>query len=142
MAKGPDPRVNARPIEDVPALLREGAAEFNARRFWHAHEAWESAWHALRAAQLAGPAELVHGLILVAAALENATRGKEAGFKRQAAEGLYLMRTQLAHAPKSGLREPTLLLDALTLLYLDACRRPEWATWNAGGWEAPRVDFA
>ena len=40
------------PLEDVPRLLREGAAEFNARRFWHAHEAWESAWHALRARRL------------------------------------------------------------------------------------------
>lgn len=31
-----------------PALwkvLREGVLEFDAERFWHAHEAWEAAWH-------------------------------------------------------------------------------------------------
>lgn len=140
VAKGPDPRVNAAPRSEVPRLLREGAAEWNARRFWHAHEAWESAWHSLRAAGEEDPAEALHGLILCAAALENATRGKEDGFRRQMAEGLWLLRTRKDGAGPLGL--PAGLVDALALLYLDACRRLDWAAWNASGWQAPHVEFA
>lgn len=141
MPKGPDPRADPAPLADVPRLLREGAAEWNAARFWHAHEAWESAWHALRGAGRAEEAAFVKGLIVAAAALENATRGKEAGFRRQMAEGLYLMRTSLAAAPGLGLDEPEALLDALALLYVDAMRRVDWAWWNASGWRAPPVAF-
>ena len=140
--KGPDPRASPAPPEDVPRLLREGAAEWGARRFWHAHEAWESAWHALRAAGDADAAEVVHGLILCAAGLENATRGKESGFKRQLAEGLFLLRTHADAAARAGLADAPRLLDALALLYVDACRRLDWAAWNAGGWRAPPVDLA
>lgn len=140
MAKGPDPRKDALPRAEVPRLLREGAAEFNARRFWHAHEAWEQAWHALRAAGESQAAEHLHGLILCAAALENATRGKEDGFKRQMAEGLYLMRTHPEGAEKLGLTWRA--MDALALLYVDACRRHDWARWNEGGWQAPRIEVA
>lgn len=142
MPKGPDPRANARPLADVPALLRAGAEELRGRRFWHAHEAWEEAWHALRAADRKDAAELLHGLILVAAALENATRGKEAGFKRQAAEGLHLLRAHLSAADELRLVEAPRLVDALTALYLDACRRRDWAQWNGAGWRAPEVTFA
>jgi predicted metal-dependent hydrolase len=137
--KGPDPRIETAPLADVPRLLREGAAQFNAREFWHAHEAWETAWHALRKED-ANAAEFLHGVILVAAALENAKRGKESGFKRQYAEGLYLMRTHLDAAPRVGL-DPK-ILDALALLYVDACRRLDWALWNASGWSAPTLEFA
>ena len=139
MAKGPDPRIQTAPLEDVPRLLREGAAEFNARRFFQAHEAWESAWHALRKHGAPDPAELLHGLILVAAALENATRGKEVGFKRQYAEGLYLMRTHQGAAAGIGLSPH--LLDDLALLYVDACRRLDWEHWRGSDWSAPRVEF-
>lgn len=124
----------------MPRLLREGAAEWNARRFWHAHEAWESAWHSLRAAGEKDAAEFLHGLILCAAALENATRGKEDGFRRQMAEGLWLMRTHQEGAEALGLSWRT--MDALGLLYVDACRRLDWAHWNASGWQAPRVEPA
>lgn len=140
--KGPDPRADPRPLADVPALLRAGATEWNARRFWHAHESWEEAWHALRGAGQAGQAEALHGMILVAAALENATRGKEAGFKRQCAEGLFLLRTHLTDADALGIRDPATLLDALSLLYADACRRREWSRWNEGGWSAPEIRVA
>ncbi|GEM_PF-2447437 len=139
MPKGPDPRKEARPLADVPEMLSEGAREFAARRFWHAHEAWEGAWHALRAAGDADAAAYLKGMILVAAALENATRGKEEGFKRQMAEGLYALRTHPEGAARLGLDDPGSWLDALALLYVDACRRRDWSWWNASGWQAPPV---
>lgn len=139
--RGPDPRAAPAPLADVPRFLRAGADEWNARRFWHAHEAWEQAWHALRAAGEAEAAEFLHGLIVCAAALENATRSKEAGFKRQCAEGLFLMRTHLDAAPRLGLRDGARLVDALALLYVDACRQRRWEWWNASGWSAPRVEL-
>ena len=137
MPKGPDPRVDPAPRAEVPRLLREGAEHWNAARFWHAHEAWESAWHSLRHAGEDAAAAYVKGLILAAAGLENATRGKEAGFKRQFAEGLFAIRT---HAPE-GLPLPgaRAFEDALVVLYADACRRREWADWNASGWRAPEL---
>ncbi|MEA3199883.1 MAG: hypothetical protein QOE90_1311 [Thermoplasmata archaeon] len=139
MAKGPDPRAAPAPLDEVPRLLREGAARFDAREFWHAHESWESAWHALRGAGEDDAAALVKGMILVAAALENATRGKEEGFKRQMAEGLYAIRASLGSAERLGLRDAGAWLDALSFLYADACRRREWTWWNESGWIAPRV---
>ena len=141
MPKGPDPRASPAPMGDVPRLLREGAAEWNARRFWHAHESWEAAWHAFRAAGDAEAAECLHGLILAAAALENATRGKEEGFKRQMAEALHLLRAHLDAAPRLALLAAPPLVDALVALYLDACRRRVWAQWNEGGWRAPLLAF-
>lgn len=138
MAKGPDPRVDPAPRADVPRLLQEGAEHWNAARFWHAHEAWESAWHTLRKAGEDEAAAYVKGLILVAAGLENATRGKEAGFKRQFAEGLFALRTRRP----VGLPLPSApaFEDALVVLYADACRRLDWHAWRASGWAAPRID--
>lgn len=137
VAKGPDPRKEARPLEGVPALLRAGAAEFNARRFWHAHEEWEEAWHALRAAGRAEEAAYLRGMILVAAALENATRGKEEGFKRQLAEGLYALKTHAAARAGLGLLDGAAWEEGIVTLYADACRRREWAWWNGEAWAAP-----
>lgn len=136
--KGPDPRKEAAPLEEVPRLLREGAAEWNAAKFWHAHEAWESAWHALRAAQRDAQAQYVRGMILCAAALENATRDKEEGFKRQFAEGIFSLKTGEAPAQLKAARSWE---EALVLLYADACRRREWSWWNKSGWKAPSVDL-
>lgn len=139
MPKGPDPRVDPAPLEDVPRLLREGAEEWNAARFWHAHEAWESAWHALRKAGEEDAAAFVKGMILVAAGLENAKRGKESGFKRQFAEGLFALHT---HAPTSlPLVEVPAWERALVVLYADACRRREWEAWRGSGWRAPRIEI-
>lgn len=142
MPKGPDPRADPAPLAQLPRLLAAGASEYNARRFWHAHESWETAWHAVRAAGDRDAAEFLHGMILCAAAFENATRGKEAGFKRQLAEGLFLMRTHIEGATRLGVSGPGAFLDALALLYVDACRRREWATWNTGGWSPPALVLA
>ena len=142
VAKGPDPRVNAAPRSEVPMLLREGAAEYDARRFWHAHEAWEQAWHALRAAGRADEAAYLRGMILVAAALENATRGKEEGFKRQFAEGLHALKAHPGARAALGLADGAAWEDALVALYADACRRREWSFWNGSGWAAPALRLA
>lgn len=135
--KGPDPRLNAKPLEDVPRLVAEGAREYNARRFWHAHEAWEEAWHALRAAKRDEAGGYLRGMILVTAALENATRGKESGFKRQLAEGLHALLAHEAGATELRVHAPRAWERALTALYADACRRRDWTWWNASGWTAP-----
>jgi hypothetical protein len=137
MPKGPDPRKETRPLEEVPAMLAQGAHEFASRRFWHAHEAWENAWHALRAAGSAEAAAYLKGMILVAAALENATRGKEAGFKRQMAEGIYALKTHPGGAATLGLADAAGWEDAITTLYADACRQLDWARWNGSAWTAP-----
>lgn len=142
VAKGPDPRQNAAPLHEVPRLLREGAAHYNGRRFWHAHESWEEAWHALRAAGHAEEAAYLRGMILITASLENATRGKEEGFKRQFAEGLHALLSHRSAAAPLGLADARAWEDALCLLYADACRRREWAWWNGSGWTAPVLGVA
>lgn len=139
MAKGPDPRDTPAPRGELPRLLRLGADEWRAARFWHAHEAWEEAWHGLRALGERDAAEFLHGMILAAAALENATRGKEEGFKRQFAEGLYLMRMHFGGAGRVGVADAARFLDGMAILYVDACRRVDWAPWNASGWRAPEI---
>ena len=141
MAKGPDPRKEARPVQEVPRLLREGAERFNETRFWDAHEAWEEAWHALRATGREEDAAYLRGMILVAAALENATRKKEEGFKRQMAEGLHGLRTHPAGREGLAIPRASAWEDALLLLYVDACRRRDWTWWNDGGWAAPPLAF-
>lgn len=137
MPKGPDPRVAHAPRADVPRLVREGAQRWGERAFWHAHEAWEGAWHALRAEGEADAAGYLRGMILVAAALENATRGKEAGFKRQFAEGLHHLRAHRAGRRALGVADADSWEDALVGLYVEACRRRDWGFWNASGWSAP-----
>lgn len=137
--KGPDPRASPAPPAEVPRLLREGAELLNDRKFWHAHEAWESVWHALRAHGDAEGAAFVKGLILVAAACENATRGKEAGFKRQGAEALHALRAHGGGGPRLGFSEAAAWMDAVTGFYLDACRQTDWPAWNASGWSLPRL---
>lgn len=132
-----DPRKNPLPVSVVPRLLAEGAAHYHARRFWHAHEAWEAAWHALRAAE-DGRAPYVRGMILATAAFENAVRQKEAGSKRQLAESLHAL---LAHkdAGESLLENAHDWEQSLVRLYVDMCRRRRWEHWNEGDWEAPPI---
>lgn len=136
MPKGPDPRKETAARSEVASLLAEGAALFNARQFWHAHEAWERAWHALRAGGESELARYVRGMILATAALENATRGKESGFKRQMAEALHVLRAHAAARVAMPAWE-----EALVALYLDACRQVDWAAWNARGWAAPVLNL-
>lgn len=136
--KGEDPRIDPAPLSEVPRLLRAGAEEFNARRYWHAHEAWEAAWHSLRK-HAPERAAYVKGMILVTAALENAVRGKESGFKRQFAEGLHHL---LASPEASPLRNGRAWVDALVPMYVDACRRVDWSTWRDSTWTPPPVELS
>lgn len=96
----------------------------------------------MRASGHVGSAGFLHGFILCAAALENATRGKEAGFKRQFAEGLFLLREHLSASSSVGFARPRELLDSLSHLYVDACRRVDWGVWNASGWRPPILEVA
>lgn len=139
MARGPDPRKETATLDAVPELVRQGAREYAERRFWHAHEAWESAWHALRAHARAEEAGYLRGMILVTAALENATRGRGEGFKRQFAEGLHQLLAHAEGAAMLGVREPRAWEAALVALYVDACRRRVWSHWNESGWRAPTL---
>ena len=89
MPKGdPDPRLAPAALSEVPGLVAEGAARYNAGDFWHAHESWEKAWHGLRAAGRGEEADFLQGLVFVTAAFENLQRGKPAGFRRQLAKAL------------------------------------------------------
>jgi hypothetical protein len=81
-------------------------------------------------------------MILVAAALENASRGKLDGFRRQFAEGLHALKTEHAGREAAGLRDARAWEDALTTLYADAMRRRDATTWSGSGWQAPRVELA
>lgn len=137
MPKGPDPRLHAAPPEEVPRLLARGAEAFGARRFWDAHEAWEEAWHSLRAAGRAVEASYARGMILVAAAFENATRGKEEGFKRQMAEGLHALLGAPEAAEALGVEDARAWERALCAIHADACRRRDWSWWSSSGWAAP-----
>lgn len=132
-----DPRVTPPAVEQVPALVREGAARYNAGDFWEAHEAWEEAWHALRAGGLPQAADFLQGMILVTAAFENRKRGKEAGFKRQMANGLHRLRENRGRGDALGLAEEAAWVDALVGLYLDACRHRLWGHWAREGPHAP-----
>lgn len=137
-----DPRKNPHCVTRVPTLLRQGADHYNARRYWHAHEAWEEAWHSLRAHQETDQAAYVRGMILTTAALENATRNKEPGFKRQMAEALHALLTHNFAAAKLGVVDAAQWHEELTRLYVDACRRRKWEWWNESGWSAPTLELA
>ena len=64
--------------------FHEGAACFDSGRFWHAHEAWEDLWNALkrRSAPL-GEIRLVQGLIQTAALLYHHERQNTNGVLKQ-----------------------------------------------------------
>jgi len=132
-----DPRHDPAPLSQVPALLAAGAAAYNEGRFWDAHEAWEESWHALRGAHDDEAAGYVRGLILVTAAFENAKRGKEAGFKRQMAEGLHALWTHSAAAERLGIANSAAWPTAVAAVYVDACRRRRWTWWQTSAWQAP-----
>ncbi|MCA1814566.1 MAG: DUF309 domain-containing protein [Halobacteriales archaeon] len=97
-----DPRRNPAPLADVPRLVAEGAARYNAGDFWHAHETWEQAWHSLRAAGMQDRADLVQALVWVTAAFENQRRGKPGGARRQLTKALPRLRAHAAHASALG----------------------------------------
>jgi len=69
---------------DFRTHFLEGIHHFNARRFWEAHEAWETLW-------LAAESDLeqfLQGLIQVAAAYHHIQRGTLRGAPRLFAAGL------------------------------------------------------
>lgn len=77
---------------DAPAALDgneqtnfdQGREEFNAGRWWEAHEAWEDAWVSMKARK-AAPRDilLLQGLIQCAALLYNHRRGTTRGVRNQ-----------------------------------------------------------
>jgi len=124
---------------EIEGALAEGARRYNAGRFWDAHEAWEEAWLALKAAGRTREADVLQGFILVSAAFENRARGRERGFKRQMAEGLARIRRGEAEARALGFDDVTRFTTALLDLYLDACRDVRWERWRARETPAPAL---
>ncbi len=116
-----------------------GAAHFNDRAFWNAHESWEEAWHILRGQDNDSATEFVHGMILATAAFENAVRGKERGFKRQLASALHILRARRGAGTGLGVENEHAWTEALVDAYLAACRELRWTTWRGSGWVAPRL---
>lgn len=132
-----DPRASPRDARDVPALVAEGARRFNAGKFWDAHETWEDAWHALRAAKRPEDAAFLQGLILATAALENLRRGKPTGFRRQMAEALVRLRARGGTGGRVGVADDAAFADALLEFYLDAARRTRLAGLSDVGGAVP-----
>jgi hypothetical protein len=74
------------PLEAAEAdrLFEEGVALFNAVRYWHAHEAWETLWRAAPDDER----DFYQGLIQVAAGLLHLQRRTRRGARNKLAEGL------------------------------------------------------
>lgn len=100
-----DPRLAPIALADVPRFVAEGAARYNAGRFWHAHESWETAWHGLRAAGKQREADYLQGLVFVTAAFENLQRGRVTGARRQLAKALQRLRALEGTGKDLGLRD-------------------------------------
>lgn len=64
--------ITPRTEPDLWPRLLAGAREFDARRFWHAHERWEEAWRAWSAADRC----VLLGLIQLAAVQHHLQRGR------------------------------------------------------------------
>ena len=70
--------------EEEENMLEDGAALFDAGKFWHAHESWEELWNMLK--RRSAPSEeilLVQGLIQTAAMLLHHQRKNRAGVEKQ-----------------------------------------------------------
>lgn len=70
--------------EEEENMLEDGAALFDAGKFWHAHESWEDLWNMLK--RRSAPSEeilLVQGLIQTAAMLLHHQRKNRAGVEKQ-----------------------------------------------------------
>jgi hypothetical protein len=108
-----DPRKNPAPLAQVPDLIAEGAARYNAGEFWHAHESWEKAWHALRGAGQQDAADFVQALIWVTASFENLQRGKPAGFRAQLAKAVRQLRALAGRGAELGIEDEAGFVAAL-----------------------------
>jgi hypothetical protein len=111
-----DPRLAPRAEEEVPALVAEGARRYNAGDFWHAHESWEEAWHALRAVGRHEDAAFLQGLVFVTAALENLKRGKAGGFRRQLAKAVLRLGTLAGRGDALGMSDEAGFVAAVARL--------------------------
>jgi uncharacterized protein len=74
--------------EKAEELFHEGVALFNGRRYWHAHEAWETLWRAA----LDDERDFYQGLIQVAAGLLHLQRRNMRGARNKLAEGVAKLR--------------------------------------------------
>jgi hypothetical protein len=110
---GEDPRARPAPLSEVPVHLAEGAALYNAGEFWRAHEAWERAWHSLRAAGQEEAADYVQALVWVTASFENLRRGKPEGHRRQLAKAVRRLRALHGAGQRLGLQGEEAFLAAL-----------------------------
>ena len=74
--------------EKADELFHEGVALFNGRRYWHAHEAWETLWRAAPDEER----DFYQGLILVAAGLLHLQRRNLRGARNKLDEGVTKLR--------------------------------------------------
>ena len=94
---------------EVQTFLGEGVLLFDAGRHWHAHEAWEHAWHRAPNEER----DFFRGLIHAAAALVHHQRGNRTGWLLQTGR----MHERLpAYAPCHRGIDVQGLLDALDAL--------------------------
>jgi predicted metal-dependent hydrolase len=71
-------------VAEADRLFDEGVTLFNAVRYWHAHEAWETLWRAAPDEER----DFYQGLIQVAAGLLHVQRRNRRGARNKLAEGL------------------------------------------------------
>ena len=104
---------------------------FNHGFYWECHEALEALWHA---AGRSGPAaELVHGLVQVAAGLLNLRRGHAAAAGRQVERGLELGEAAAAAGVEMGFDPDELARAARAALADPAAPPPILRLSHAGG---------
>ncbi|MEO8250989.1 MAG: DUF309 domain-containing protein [Chloroflexota bacterium] len=84
------PRGRTPPLDpkEERELLHRGVALFNGRRYWHAHEAWETLWRAAPDSER----DFCQGLIQVAAGLLHLQRRNARGARNKLFEGLAKLR--------------------------------------------------
>ena len=78
------------PLDEAEAdrLFRQGVANFNGVRYWHAHEDWETLWRAADEEDR----DFYQGLIQVAAGLLHLQRRNLRGARNKLSEGLHKLR--------------------------------------------------
>jgi len=81
---------------------------FNGGYYWEAHEAWEGFWHAL--GRTSPEAQVIQGLIHLAAAGVKIREGKPAGVIRHAKRGRELVNSAGAFDPAAGEPDPAATL--------------------------------
>lgn len=97
----------------------QGVADFNAGRYFEAHEVWEELWHECPADQR----RFVQGLIQLAVALYHHHKGNATSAKRQLDRGI----AKLASYPPSyfGCAWPDLVHAVKATILHDSPERPE-----------------